>query len=32
MSAVGAGTRVMIDVEPLGDGRQRARRVRVFGG
>ena len=24
--------RVVIDVEPLGGGRQRARRVRVFGG
>ena len=27
-----AGARVVIDVEPLGDGRQRARRVRVFSG
>jgi hypothetical protein len=31
-TALHAGARVVIDVEPLGDGRQRARRVRVFSG
>jgi hypothetical protein len=31
-SQLRTAARVVIDVEPLGGGRQRARRVRVFGG
>jgi hypothetical protein len=32
VSELRSDARVVIDVEPLGGGRQRARRVRVFGG
>ena len=32
LAALRPGTRVVVDVEPLGGGAQRARRVRLFGG